>query len=541
MSEWIEAFIIPALFFIIPLLILVFIKFGYRLSKRKISFTIPKNSSKYGYILLLIALVLCILSIAPIAGQGYDVPYFVFTADYIHNNGIQEIFRTDRPLTYFLTDMIVQIADVPGRVAVPISAVAFTTFYVLSIFILSLTLTKNTLISGMAVLLAAGSNIIRLTALCFVGNILGFAFLYLFFAAIIKFYESGKKLYFGISIVLFICLFFSHFISALIAVIILIIFFFYLLITKERKRLARLGSCVLLYFTSFIFFLIGYGENLFVLNNLTGNEITTIGTFLQYLAFDWSSNYIWIFVFALIGIFVILFEHSTSKKFLMAWVLGLTIVIVCASTETSRIFIYLPFSILSSIGIYFIIDRYLRRYKKQIIILTLLFLILIPSVYAFRMRHMNIKYVEEGPFAWDTKFLETEQLKWIKHNYDINSIVVVTNLLWDAHPAILSERGLIAGIHYRLLAEVGNNVYFGNLNDLFTEKPDTRGNIRVPFGLYSSLNIDWTLKNKTILIPSTIYEISEEEKEICYEVTEGIYAVKPLTKEEKANWLIKIG
>lgn len=157
------------------------------------------------------------------------------------------------------------------------------------------------------------------------------------------------------------------------------------------------------------------------------------------------------------------------------------------------------------------------------------------------MQHMNIKYYEEGPFFWDTKFLETEQLKWIKNNYNTNSIVVLTDLSWNPDPISLNEKGLIAGVHYRILAKIGNNVYFGNLSDLLLEKPDIRGNTRTILGTYSSLNIDWTLKNKTILIPTTIYKISDNEKEICYNITDGIYVIKSLTEEEKQVWLKKNG
>lgn len=537
MLAWAENFIVPALFFTIPFLIIILIKLGYKLSGKTVSYTLPESSSKYGYLLLGIALILCVLTILPIAGQGFDTPFFVFRADHIHTYGLQEIFQTDRPLTYLLTEIITVTFNVPGRISIPISSVAFTTLFTFSVFVLTLVLTKNTILSSIASLFTVGSNIIRLTALCFVGNMLGFAFVYLFFATILKFRQTGKKLYFGLSTLMLICTFFSHFTSALFAVIILIFFLFYLLITHEnRQNLRRLGIFILMCTVAFIFLLVSYSEDLAILISLFrfGTVFGKTGFFLQYMMFDWSSDYIWIFTFSIIGSFIVLFECNTSKKFLTAWVLAIVTLLLFSSTESSRILLFLPFTILASIGIYSIIDKYLYHYKKIFFTLTILFLISVPVLYSFNMRHMNIKYFEEGPFPWDTKYLETEQLKWIKHNYNTSSIVVLTDIPWCPSEEQLSPRGLIPGVHYRLLAEVGNNVYFGNLTNLLLEKTDTRGHERVILGTYSSINIDWTLQNKTILIPTTIYELSESEKQICFEVNKGVYTVK---MEEVSNWL----
>jgi len=105
----------------------------------------------------------------------------------------------------------------------------------------------------------------------------------------------------------------------------------------------------------------------------------------------------------------------------------------------------------------------------------------------------------------------------------------------------LKLRNLYPGVHMRILAEVGNNVYFGKLVDFFEEKPDCRHYKQYPSvmpGRYSSLNVDWTSKNKTILIPSTIYNIHPLEEEIVYKLSNtDIYVVKNLTEQEKIDWL----
>lgn len=539
MLEWVEIFIIPALFLTVPLLVIILVKFGYRLLGKKIQYQIPEDSNKYGYVLLAIALVLCVLSTSPIAGQGYDTPIFIFRADYIHKNGLQAIFQTDRPLTYLITEAVTNIFNVSGRVSIPISSVIFTTFLTFSVFVLVMVLTKNTMISAMSSFFVVGSKIIRSSALCFVGNMFGFALLYLFFATIIKFYKTRKKLYFVLSTAIFICLFFSHFSTALIVLLIFISFILYLLITKNQNNLISLGICLLLYSVLFNFFLIGYGENFIILNHLIGTEtiMNKTGTFFQYLFYSWSSDYIWIFLFTAVGSLVVLFEGKLPKKFLTSWILMLVLTLIGTSISASRIFIYLPFFILSSIGVFFVVDRYLYQYKRKIIFCIFLFLMLVPLTYYIRVQHMNIKYSKEGPFPWDTKFLEIEQLKWIKYNYNIDSIVVLTDVLENSSVTNLKDRGLRSGVDTRILAKIGSNVYFGKLSSLFMEKVDKRGNNTSILGKYSSLNVDWTLQNKTILIPTTIYKINQTEKEICYNVTDGIYAVKPLTLEEKQNWL----
>lgn len=540
MLEWVVNFIVSGVFLIIPLLILILVKFGYKLHNRKVFYGISQNSTKYGYILLISALVLCVLATSPIAGQGYDTSYFIFCADYIHGNGLQNIFRTDRPLTYLVTDIISSILNVPGRVSIPISAVVFTVFYTITTFVLVMVLTKNTLLSGISSLFVVGSNITRLTALCFVGNMLGIAFLCLFFSVVIKFYGTGKKWYFGLSLGIFISMFLSHFFTSVIAVAILTVFFLYLYVVKNREKLRSFGVSILSYITIFVVLLISNSENLRTFVTVT--EVGVVSplsteTFLQYLSFDWCSDYLWIFLLSIVGIWIVMFSSEFKEKFLTAWVLTIVGIMLFSLSGAGRIFLYLPLSILASFGLYYLIDHFFKsfvRIRKVLFVCVILFLMLVPFTYYLRMQHMNIKYFEEGPFPWDTKYLETEQLKWIKKNYDTDSVVVLTDVLYRTEQEM---NGLAPGSHIRLLAEIGNNVYYGNLSNLLKENPDKRGNQHNTLGQYSSLNVDWTLENKTILLPDTLYQINEEEKSICREVANGIYAVNALTEEEKLSWL----
>ena len=61
-------------------------------------------------------------------------------------------------------------------------------------------------------------------------------------------------------------------------------------------------------------------------------------------------------------------------------------------------------------------------------------------------------------------------------------------------------------------------------------------------GRYSSLNVDWTLENKTIILPSTVYAIEQSELEIVNEADNtGVYIVKYLLEQEKTDWLGRWG
>lgn len=542
MLEWVVNFIISGLFFVIPLLIVIPIKLGYKLKGKKVFYKIPQNSTKYGYLILVTALILCVLATSPIAGQGYDTSYFIFSADYINKNGLQNVLRTDRPLTYLITDFIGTIFNVPGRISIPISSVVFTTFYTAMVFVLVMAMTKNTLVSGTSSLFVAGSNITRLSALCFVGNMLGIALLYLFFSVIIKFYDTEKRWYFGISLGIFISMFFAHFFTSIIAIAVLVVFFLYLCIVRNYEKLKIFGVSIVSYIAIFAVLLVSNSENLRTFVSVT--ELGTIispntGIFLQYLSFDWCSEYFWIFLLSVVGTWIVMFGSRLKEKFSTAWILAIVGVMAFSSVSAGRIFLYFPFSVLASIGLYYLINYFFKsfqRLKKILFVCTILFLMLVPFTYYIRMQHMNIKYFEEGPFPWDTEYLETNQLKWIRKNYDTSSIVVLTDVLGRTEQEML-DQGLAPGSHIRLLAEIGNNVYYGKLNSLLKEEPDVRGNKHTTLGQYSSLNVDWTLENKTILLPDTLYQIDEEEKLICHEATNGIYVVNNLTVEEKSSWL----
>lgn len=499
--------------------------------------------SRDSYILFGVSLVLCILTTLPLAGQGYDTPIFVFRADYIRENGVSAIFRTDRPLTYLITHYIGEILDVPGRLSIPISAVIFSFFYGISVFILTLVLTKNLFMSSVATLFVANSHIVRATALCFVGNVLGLVFFYLFFASTIRFYESKKMHYNVLSILLFTAMLLSHYPTSIISLIILVVFSFCLLLNKERIRFRRMIVVTLICASLFSIFFVCYHEIFAIFQSMAVSTMSDVGKriFMDYLGWDWCADYLSVFFFSMVGSWYVLFRRKTSEKFLTAWIVGIVSILPLSSAQAGRFFIYLPFPIVAAVGANYVVHYCKEHFKINLLGIGLLFLLIIPAVYSVALSHMNIKYLEEGPFPWDFRYTEIEQLKWIKNNYNLKEVVVLTDV--DSSLSLqLRSRGLNPGVSTRILAEIGSNVYFGRLAELFEEKPDLRALYNSSrLGYYSSLNVDWTLENKTILIPSTIYIISAIEKEIMSEIPgTGIYVVKELSSQQKQHWLERI-
>lgn len=542
-----ENFLIKGYFFVICLIFAIIIRL---FNKKNITIMLENDiPKKFAYILLVISLTLCLLVFPPVAGKGYDCSIFIFTADYIQKNGVLTIFRTDRPIVYFMTFVIGHVFNVPGRLSIPISGIVFSMFYVLSIFALTLKLTKNWLISSFASLYVGSSNIARHMTLNFIGNLLGLVFLNFFFIYVILFCRENKRVYWVLVISSFVCIFFSHIISATVGLMILTTFLLYSLFKKKEFRINLLKMTIILSFI-LILCLTFYQDNLTIFWSLVERGVIETGgegqspLFLLQLTNDWNSNYIWMLVSSIIGVWIILSNFSKFENLLVIWIITVLCILLLSSAYAGRIFLYFPFSIFAGVGLYVIVSKF-NKIKVNFLPLFLLFLIGIPCFYFYEVKHMNIRYFQEGPFAWDLKHVEVEQLKFVSHNYDLDKIVVITDVGWETNeydPQKLKIRGLRPGVHLRILAYVGNNVYFGQLTDLLEQKPDCRDFKKYPSnrpGRYSSLNVDWILENKTILVLTTIYELSNIEKEICYETTEGIYVVKQLAEEEKQTWLTK--
>ena len=548
-----DVFLIPYEIFTFFIIVVIILKVVFILLKKDFP---RKGITKFSNkqlpivpirIILVISVLLCFLTILPIAGKGMDCPLFEFTVDFMRKNGPQEAFRTDRPLPFLITYTIGEVLNVPGRLSNPLATTLFSFCYLLSACMLIYAITKNLFLTSLTSLFVVNSNIFRQIAICFVGNMLGLAFMQFFFVSFVLYYSKNKNIIYGyISIIFFILTLSSHTISALVVISIVTVFTFFELLSRNmqilRKSLIILMSCIIITLIYFIFNTTAFKTLLDLYMYSIGNYVPT-DVFTRILTasniINWSSDYVWVFLFSIIGFGVIFSSDKKFHLFLIAWVfviLGLTCM---SSMYAKRIFLYLPFSITAALGLDLCIKRCNFRYKKFILNLILIFLILTPFVYFCRVQQMNRRYIEEGPFPWDTHFVETEQLRWISKNFDIDNIVVVTDVGWGLggfpnHPKIA------LGINYRILAEVGNNVYFGKLIDLLKEKPDCRDKTpyaKMQIGRYSSLNVDWTLENKIIIIPSTIYNINDMEKKIVYELSDGIYVVKNMTFQEKNEWI----
>ena len=548
-----DVFLIPYEIFTFFIIVIIILKVVFILLKKDFP---RKGITKFSNkqlpivsirIILVLSVLLCFLTILPIAGKGSDCPLFEFTIDFMRKNGPQEAFRTDRPLPFLITYAIGEVLNVPGRLSNPLATTLFSFCYLLSACMLIYVLTKNLFLTSLTSLFVVNSNIFRQIAICFVGNMLGLAFMQFFLVSFVLYYSKNKNTIYGyVSIILFILTLFSHAISALVIISIVIVFAFFELLSKNmqilKKSLIILTSCIIITLIFFVF-------NTVVFKTLLDLYMYSIGNYVPKTIFtrfltintiiNWSSDYVWIFLFSIIGLAVIFNRDKKFQMLLIAWVFAILGLMCLSSMYAKRIFLYLPFSIIAALGLDLCIKRCNLRYKKIILNLILIFLILTPFIYFCRVQQMNRRYIEKGPFPWDTHFVETEQLRWILKNFDIDNIVVVTDVGWNLG-SLPKHSNVIVGVSYRILAEVGNNVYFGKLIDLLQENPDCRDKTpyaKMQIGRYSSLNVDWTLENKTIIIPSTIYNINDVEKKVIYELSDGIYAVKDMTYQEKNEWI----
>lgn len=551
----INMFLVQSRYFVMLLIFITVLRLFVSLMKRRDKSLTLSNivNSKYSYLLLTIALVQTLLVIPPVSGKGTDSWYMMYVVNTMKTEGINVMFRTDRPVVSYITYMVGEFLNVPGRISVPITGILFSTFYVFSIFVFTYALTKNVGLGSIASLLTANTNAVKQLSLCFIWNLLGLSLLLLFFSAVLKSVEKEKaKCYGCLAVTILGINFFVHEFSVIICNIVLLVFTC-LTFFRRSKIMYKLGLLlsVCIGLTVLLIAIIPiYGTVIYDagINRMTFGSILQF-KFMEELVSDWTSEYLWIFIFSIVGAFFVLWNKSKIGDFITSWVVGVIIILLFTVDCTDRIYLYLPLSILSVMGFMYFIEISSRYNKKKVTTkIFLIFLILAPCVFFGRTAHMNIRYFKRGPFYWDTKYIEQEHLTWISENYDLQKIVVMTDVEWFTPISETSYPKLMGGFHYRLLSEIGNNIYVGRVANLLLEKPDNREGTSLIkalhhpeyLGFYSSLNVDWVLENKTIIVATTIYNIQPLEREIlCRTEMEGIYVIKDLVEREKIEWLTK--
>lgn len=536
-------------YFVCLLIVIVFVKTIFFLSGRSnghlsLSELLTRSESKW---VLAIAFVLFFITVTQISGKGMDSWYLIYIVNYMRTNGIRIGLLTDRPMVSLATYFIGVTLNVPSELSVPIAGVIFLLMYLVSLFILVDLLTENRSIATLSCLLAVNTHSLKQFASCFIWNGLGLALLNLFFATVIIFYKSKEKSfkYVLLSMGILTVLFFTHIFTVIVGIAILGCFSLLDVLSKRRinSRMLLLTICCVI--TVGIFFLV---QPLYVdvinLQTYRFIDFTSIWTFkfINGLRNDWNSDYIWIFIFSIIGVTRVLWNKDRTSLFLTSWIITVLATLMVAARGAGRIYLYLPLSILSVIGIEQVL-QFVKKYSNHGNNLRLIFigfLVVAPCIMFGRTAHMFRRYYESGPFYWDTQYVEQEQLTYIKENFNLTDIVVVTDVPLEQRTDIKG------GFLYRLLSYVGNNVYMGKLGGLFEGEPDSRQDkVKTIYlsgypGYYSSLNVDWILGNKTVVVASTIYNIQPMEAEILRETPwKGIFIVENLTTNEKLDWLRK--
>lgn len=253
-------------------------------------------------------------------------------------------------------------------------------------------------------------------------------------------------------------------------------------------------------------------------------------SFYDYLQVDWLKESLLIYCLYAIGIMVALSEKS---KLMLVWVSSVFLTILVFPVFSGRILLYLPFPILGTLGLKWIIEHIKRPQIRTFFYVSICYLFLFSTMNNYNENKItNLRYKERGPFVWDTVFVELPQLIWITENYDLDEIIILTDIgttpegivrTWSTHPH------LKPGIHYRLIAEIGSNVFVGRISDLIENgyhKVDGDSQIAwTGYPIFGSWNV--SLVDKTLIVPNTIYNLGESEMDLLEESEyPGIYLVK---------------
>ena len=516
--------LLSQLFFSVDATLFVSLGFIILITKGIIHFW--PRTKKYSFVIHILGLIILVVltgfSSSIVAGKGYDCPYFVYVTDMMSRQDISIIRYTDKPVMYLVTYALGEFYGVSGRLSVPYAGILFSCLFIISTYILGYFLTKDFSIALGASLIAMQSNFMENLALNFIGNLFGLCLLYLGLS-------TFKEKKYVLSVPLFILIYFAHRFTFVVGISIVIIYLFSNL--KFDKKI--IPHILFLVLGGLMFLIIGEYTGFYVFNIIKSAFIG--GTIIQhsfydYLQVDWLKESLLIYGLYAIGMLVAISEKS---KLMLIWVSSVFLTILVFPVFSGRILLYLPFPILGALGLKWIIDHIKRPQLRTFLYVSICYLFLFSTINHYNENKVtNLRYRERGPFVWDTFFVEVPQLIWISENYDLNEIVVITDIgttpwgivqTWNTHPH------LKPGVHFRLIAEIGPNVFVGKISDLIQNgyrKVDGDSSIEwTGYPIFGSWDID--LEGKTLLVPDTIYNLKESEMGLLEESAyPGLYLVR---------------
>ena len=507
--------LVPSLLYIYVATIVVLL--GWVANHQKSSPMIIDVSRLKSRIILLLSLIMSVFTTAYASARGYDVKFFSFVTTFINKYGWLNVFRTDKPLFYIPMALFHSVTGAPSEVCLVYWGLVLGVLLTASVFVFAHELTGNSLVAGMSAILVSQSNIFLNYVVNFMPNLLGLSLTLLFLSCVIKmrrqprFFYPASLLFLGIAL--------SHLHSMIFLLLVLGLFTASKLLRGTEKPISHLTILLSLCLVMglLVFFIIPIYSTI-VLDQLTGASpfISFIPSlkFLSVPNIDWASEEPVFSLLSLLGLSK-LFTLDEDYDVLKIYVLTVFALFFFSGKYYGRMFILIPFSVLGGLGLMEIMRRVPKIKWGWVIILVLVFN---QSWNVFYDQRITLSRYGATSNEYDLKFPETASLVWVSRNYDLDSVVVITNKGWSPHGYGND------GLHYRILDIVGNNVYFGDISDLLSGLPDDRGSANGYLGFYSSLGVDWSLPGKTIIVDTRIYDVKvEDEPHLIETAMVGVY------------------
>ena len=515
-------------FFILSICVIIFLIYP-----KKINF-VQFDNVKLGKIFLVSGIILSMLAVMPISGKGYDVPDFIYQLKNIKEFGIGYLFTyIDRPLYYIFAWFLSIILPLPERIIISITGVIGAGFLAFSSYVFTKKAFNNTLIGGLAALFTANMYGITQMSICYITNIFGLSCAILYLSSLIDIFNKKDIKSMVISTILIMITVLVYPVASIISLFIFSVLYTFNIITSRRIIHIKEMFLFILHGSIYLIIISLLPKNITVATSLI--QSSSFSLFYSYVVNNTSWESIWIVLPALIGyIFIAKMKINISTQIIISWVVATLVLSLALSTYRDRIIMYMPYSILSAVTIASLFT-YIKQKNIPYIKITsiLLILMIVPSLRFSGPVQMLRQYTERGPFPWDTVFAEEKQEVWVTQNFDINKIVVVSNIDW-LHHDLNNFPKLTVGVFYRAFAEFGSNIYGGNLEDLIRNNYTGTGVLDFPYTENKSF------KDRTVIIIDTIYHFSPKDKEILIETSmPGVYIMKEISPMEELDWLMK--
>jgi len=507
------------------------------------------DNQKFGRLCLFMGIIFSMLAVLPISGKGYDVPYFVYSLKCIHKYGWGSLLtNTDRPLYYIFADILSKILPFSERVIISITGVIGAGLVALGAYLFGKKAFNSTVIGGVAALFTANMYGLTQMSISYITNLYGYAFLFIYLASLIDVFNTKTIKSMLITTFLMIVTTTLHFFSGAVAVAIFGVYCFFDVI--ETRKLLHLKEQALFVFHSLIYlgvmilFPRNVSSTLYLMDkaNLSFSSILSqISVFFELPINNNSYESMWIVIPALLGFVIVLSSKITvSIKLIFSWVVATIILSMVIPTFRDRTIMYLPYSVLCAVAMTKI-ATYLtnKKIRCNIKVAVLLLLLIVPSIRFAGLAHMTIQYVNENPQPWDSVFAEQKQLIWVANNFDINKIVLVSNINWTGPFYVRDFPNLIQGAQYRILANIGNNIYGGSLEDLVKANYIGIGSLAMSPD-YFRYGKDDNFQGRTVIIINSLYHFSSKDMDVLTETSmSGVYIMDELTPMETQAWLEK--